>query len=283
MTAIFEYQQYRDFLRDYYLDQKRRKTGLTYSRFSSAAGIRSPNFLKLVTDGQKNLTAESIARFSKALALKEHESEYFEALVHFNQARDPLERQFYEDRMQRVKQRYSRFGSRERLLSEYEFEAMTDWRHHAVMVLTNVRGFEERPAWIRERLFNLVSEQEVSEILDRLVALKLLERGENGRLRQTQRQVRTRPELGRALARAFYEGLFARASQAVKLIEPEEREFGTFIVGLSPAQLPELKRRVRDFLKQLNDWALENSRPHQVYALNFAAFPLTSIERRHSQ
>jgi uncharacterized protein (TIGR02147 family) len=278
VIAVFEYQQYRDYLRDYYLDEKRRKTGLTYARFSSAAGIRAPNFLKMVIDGQKNLTAESIARFSKALAFKEHESEYFEALVHFNQARDPLERQFYEERLQRVRGRYSRYGSKERLLSEYEFEALSDWRHHAVMVLTNVRGFEERAAWIRERLFHLASEQEITAIIDRLLTLKLLERGENGRLRQTNRQVKTRPELGRVLARAFYEGLFTRASQALKLIEPEEREFGTFVVGLSPKQIPELKRRVREFLKSLNDWALENSQPHQVYALNFAAFPLTSLE-----
>ncbi len=283
MIPLFDYQQYRDFLRDYYLDQKRRKTGLTYSRFSAAAGIRSPNYLKVVIDGQKNLTPENIVRFTRALGLKEHESDYFDALVHFNQSKDPMQRQFFEDRLNRIRTRNSKFATRERLLSEHEFEAMTDWKHHAVMVLTGIRGFEERLSWIRARLFDLVSESEIQLILERLQLLKLISRDERGRLKQTHKQVKTKPELSRVLARAFYEGIFARASLATKLTEPEERELGCYMVGLSPKQIPELKRKVRAFLKELNEWALENSHPHQVYALNFAAFPLTSIERRHSQ
>ena len=283
MISVFDYQQYRDYLRDYYLDQKRRKTGMTYSRFSASAGVRSPNYLKVVIDSQKNLTSENIVRFSKALDLKEHESDYFEALVHFNQSKIPLERDFYEERLNRVKSRYSGHASRERLLSEYEFEAISDWKHHAVMVLTNIRGFEERLSWIRDRLFHMASEQEIGSILERLQTIRLISRDENGRRKQTHRQVKTKPELGRVLARAFYEGLFSRASQALKLTEPEEREFSNYIVGISPKQIPELKRKVREFMKQLNEWALENSKPHQVYALGFSAFPLTSIERRHSQ
>lgn len=168
MISIFDYQQYRDYLRDYYLEQKRQGTGMTYSRFSVAAGIRSPNYLKVVIDGQKNLTAENIVRFAKALGLKEHESDYFEALVHFNQSKTPMQRDFFEERLIRVRSRYSRHGSRERLLSEYEFEALTDWKHHAVMVLTNIRGFEEKLSWIRERLFHIASEQEIASILERL-------------------------------------------------------------------------------------------------------------------
>ena len=278
MLSVCDYQQYREYLRDYYLDQKRRKTGLTYSRFSAAAGIKSPNYLKLVIDGQKNLTPENIVRFARALGLKEHESDYFETLVHFNQAKKPLERDFFEERLTRVRSRYSRHGSRERQLSEYEFEAVSDWKHHAVMVLTHIRGFEERLGWIRERLFHLASEEEIARILERLQVIGLLKRDAEGRLRQTHRQIKTKPELGRVLARAFYEGLFARASPALKLTEPEEREFGTYLVGISPDQVPELKRKVRQFLKELNEWALENPKPHQVYAFNFAAFPVTSIE-----
>jgi uncharacterized protein (TIGR02147 family) len=283
MISIFDYQQYRSFLKDHYEDQKRRKTGLTYARFSTAAGIKSPNFLKVVIDGQKNLTPENVARFAKALSLKEHEAEYFEALVHFNQAKTSLEREFHEDRLQRVRTRYGKYAGSERLLSEYEFEVVSDWKHHALMVLTNIRGFETRLSWLRDRFYSLVGEDEISKMLERLQLLKMIEPDKNGRLRQTKRQVKTKPELGRMLARAFYEGLFARASLALKLSEPEEREFAAYVVGLSPDQIPELKRKVRKFMKELNDWALENPKPHQVFALSFAGFPLTSPEKRNSQ
>ena len=281
MISVFDYQQYREYLRDYYLDQKQRKTGLTYSRFSAAAGIRSPNYLKVAIDGKKNLTPETIIRFTRALGMKEHECDYFEALVHFNQAKAPMQREFFEERLLRVKSRHASYASKERLLSEYEFEAVSDWKYHAVMILTNVRGFEERLSWIKERLFHLLSERDIAAILERLQAIRLLSRDERGRLKQTHRQVKTKPEIGRTLARVFYEGIFSRASLAMKLTESDEREFNNYIVGLSPQQIPELKRKVRKFMRDLNDWALENSRPHQIYSLTFAAFPLTSLEKRH--
>jgi uncharacterized protein (TIGR02147 family) len=279
MISVFEYQQYREYLRDYYLFQKMKKSGFTYSRFSKQAGIRSPNYLKVIIDGKKNLTSENIVRFAKALGLTELESDYFEALVQFNQAKSAMQRDFFNERLQRVKSRIGSGGARARLLTEYEFEAITDWRYHAIMVLTNVRGFEERPSWIRERLFGLVSEDEVVLILERLQAIKLLIRDERGRLRQSYRQIKTKPDIGRMLARAFYEGIFSRAALSMKLSTSEEREFSNSIVSLSPQQIPELKRKVRKFMKELNEWALENPKPHQVYSFGFAAFPISLPEK----
>ncbi len=282
MLTLFDYQQYREFLKDYYLDQKKRKTGLTYARFSEIAGLNSPNYLKLVMDGEKNLTSENIVRFAKALKFSDHESDYFEALVHFNQAKKSLEREYYQERMNRLKKRV-RGGLSERTLEEYEFESISNWLHHAIMVLTNVKGFRESPAWIKERLFNLASDQEIVSVLERLQQLGLLIRNEEGKLVQSQRQVRTKPELRRLSVRIFYEGRLSRAIQSLKLTEPEERELGAYLVGISPKQIPELKKRVREFMKSLNEWALENSSPHQVYALTFCGFPLTSIEGRFQQ
>lgn len=283
MPSITDYQQYREFLREYYLDQKRRKTGLTYATFSRRAGIKSPNFLKLVIEGEKNLTSENALRFARALALKSEEADYFEALVSLNQSSDPLQREFYGERVERIRKRLGRSGEARRLLEEAEFEVISDWKYHALMVMTGIPGFEERPAWIRERLYGLVTEAEIVDMLAKLERLKLIGRDGHGRLRQTHRQVTTGGDIKKALSRAFYEGLFARASLSLKLIEPEEREFQALVVTLSQRRLPELKKRVREFIEKLHEWALEDPKPTQTYALQFAAFPLTSAEKRHSQ
>lgn len=279
MISIFDYQQYREFLRDIYLDQKKRKTGLTYARFSSTAGINSPNYLKLVMDGEKNLTSETLVKFAKALKLTPNEADYFEALVHFNQAKTALEREHYQERMGRIKKRAAAISTQERTLDEYEFESVSNWLHHAVMVLTHVRDFRESPRWIKARLFDVTSEQEISSILERLVQIRLLKRDETGKLVQSQRQIRTKPELKRLSSRIFYEGLLARAIQALKVSEPEEREFGTYLVGMSAEQMPELKKRVREFLTSLNEWALSNPNPEQVYSLTFCGFPLSASDQ----
>ncbi len=281
MISVFNYQQYREFLKDYYEKEKSQKAGFTYARFSAKAGVKSPNYLKLVMDGNKNLTPANIIRFSKAIPLSEQESDYFEALVHFNQAKNSLEREYYQDRMRRFKMRSKGNESKERTLEEYEFESISNWLHHAVLVMTNLQGFRENPIWIKNRLFDLATESEIASTLERLIELKLLSRNKDGRLIQTHRQVTTQPELRRLSARIFYEGLLARAIQALKVSDSDKREYSTYFVGISSHQLPELKKRVREFMKSLNEFALANAKPHQVYAFTFAGFPLTNNEEKN--
>jgi len=276
MTSIFEYNDYREFLKDHYEDHKTRKTGFTYARFSTSAGIQSPNYYKLVMDGQKNLTAINLVKFSLALKLEDQEKDYFEALVHFNQASTSTEREYFFDRLKRLREQ-RRGGVSKKVLEEYEFEAISSWTFHAVMLLTNLKSFRESPRWISKKLFGLVSESEVAGILARLEAVGLLKRDASGRLRQSHKRIKTRPELQRRSAVIFYEGLLARAAQALKVDTSEGREFGAYMVGVSPEQLPELKRKVREFMSDLNEWALEKEDPAQVYAFVFSGFPLSVL------
>ena len=280
-TQVFDYQNYREYLRDYYLAQKKEKAGFTYARFSLLAGLGSPNYFKLIMDGQKNLTNENLVRFCHALKLGDLESEYFETLVYFNQAKNNIERDYYQQRLKRIKKRTGQ--GRERVLEEYEFDVMSNWLYSAILVMTNIKSFRENPEFIKQRLFDLVSEEEVTKVLSTLQKLGLTKRDEDGRLRQTTKTIKTKADFGRLAARNFYEGLLTRAVKGFQLSEPHEREFGAYLVGISEKQMPELKKRVRAFMADLYEWALQNPDPEEVYALTFGAFPLTIHYQRAKQ
>ena len=68
------------------------KRGFSFRRFSKRAGYQSPNFLKLVIDGQRNLSDDSIAKFAGAFELGPRETRDFSHLVRFNQARSDQEK-----------------------------------------------------------------------------------------------------------------------------------------------------------------------------------------------
>src|SRR3954469_6473209 len=89
---VFEYSNYRSFLRDLYEFEKAAHRKFSFRYFSKQAGFSSPNFLKLVIEGKRNLSIESIARFAKALKLNKEEATFFRALVLFNQASTTEER-----------------------------------------------------------------------------------------------------------------------------------------------------------------------------------------------
>ena len=59
-SEIFRYADYRSFLRDYFVSQKKAIPGFSYRLFAQKAGFASPAFFKLVVDGKKNLSKESV-------------------------------------------------------------------------------------------------------------------------------------------------------------------------------------------------------------------------------
>src|SRR3989338_9919808 len=83
---IFEYDNYRSFLKDLYALLKQEKSAFSFRFFSRQAGFRSPNFLKLVMEGKRNLSPESIEKFAKGLKLNKNEADFFRRLVLLNQA-----------------------------------------------------------------------------------------------------------------------------------------------------------------------------------------------------
>ena len=93
---VSEYLDYRQFLQDFYL-YKRSQTQnqlrpYTYSVFAASADIKSPNYLKMIIEGKRNLSDDMILKFAKALSLNKARTNEFRLLVLFNQATDPSER-----------------------------------------------------------------------------------------------------------------------------------------------------------------------------------------------
>ena len=90
------YTDFRVYLRDYY-NYKRRLTKkdfrpYSYGTFAAAADIKSPNYLKLIIDGERNLSSDMTRKFARALGLAKEEADEFHALVDYGQAQaEPLE------------------------------------------------------------------------------------------------------------------------------------------------------------------------------------------------
>jgi uncharacterized protein (TIGR02147 family) len=54
-VEVFDYRDYRAYLRDVYQSRKSSEYGFSYRAFAKRAGLSAPNYLKLVAEGQRNL------------------------------------------------------------------------------------------------------------------------------------------------------------------------------------------------------------------------------------
>ena len=103
MKSLYKYDDYRHFLKDYYEQAKEENPRYSFQQFAKAAGLNSPNYLKIIIDGTRDLTVANIHRFAKALRLTPAETDFFEALVLMNQSSEELEEKYYRARIQKLR------------------------------------------------------------------------------------------------------------------------------------------------------------------------------------
>ena len=86
MKSVFEYLDYRVYLKDFYEEKKSHQSFFSYRLFGNKVGV-DPSYLAKVFLKVRHIADESVGSFISFCGLKEKEAEYFEALVHFIKAK----------------------------------------------------------------------------------------------------------------------------------------------------------------------------------------------------
>jgi uncharacterized protein (TIGR02147 family) len=270
-TDVMSFLDYRAFLRAFYEDRKRER-GMSYRSFSRRAGLTSPNYLKLVIDGERNLSADMAKRFAKACGLKGSRERYFCALVAFNQARTLDERNRLYARLRR-----SRKAREARRLDDAQDLYHSRWYLPAIREFVTAHAFVEDPRWIAKQLWPPISVRDAREGVALLCDLGLLRRDEDGRLVQAEPTVTTGPELRSLHLGNFHRTMIDHAKKAIDDVPPLERDISSLTLCLGASGLTRVKQAIQRFRRELLDVSELEEEPGQVVQVNFQLFPLTRV------
>ncbi|WP_408098181.1 TIGR02147 family protein [Peredibacter sp. HCB2-198] len=178
---IFQYVDFRRFLKDMYLYKKSRNPSFSENAFVFAAGFgkNSRGYLGLVVKNKRNLTSKSIIGFARAMDLSPEETTYFENMVLFNQAEKESEKiHFFELMKKDVK------GSDVKVFQvmEHQSRYLNEWHLSVLRELIELKDFEENPEWIMNRLGGTISLEKIKEGINDLIGLGFVVRNAAGKL-----------------------------------------------------------------------------------------------------
>jgi len=251
---------YRTYLKDYYSFRKESERGYSYRAFSKAAGFTSPNFLKLVIEGDRNVSAQVIPQFCKALHLEGTSAEYFTALVRMNQAKNDEEKDQCFAILQKLTPHHKRH-----------------WLYPTLREMILLNDFQEDPYWISRRLLGTASPAEVSSALSFLLQEGFIRRDEpSGKLTLEDNMVFSSDEVRSLAIRNYHRQMLDCAKNALEKLPMEQREFGAITFVLPEASLEELKYRLKKFRDDLHNWAIQaasGGKGDSVVQLNIQMFP----------
>src|SRR4051812_35357408 len=95
MIDLFQYTDYRKYLRDYYEAKRAALKSFTHRHISQAVGFKSTGTFAQILQGKTNISTQTIAHFVDFLGHKKDEADYFELLVLFNQSKGHAEKKRY--------------------------------------------------------------------------------------------------------------------------------------------------------------------------------------------
>lgn len=270
-VSVYEFLDFRAYLRAYYEASKRSRPSFSFRMFSKLAGLKSPNFLKLVMDGERNLGQESVQRFSSALKLPPREAEFFADLVSFGQADNMAEKNRAFERIAASR----RFRQARRIDGEL-FAYLSHWYNPAVRELAARDDFQEDPRWIAAQLLPHITAGEAAEAMKLLLSLGLLVRDPgSGRVVRGEPTLTTEHEVRSLGAAAFHRQMLERAGHSLDLVPGKQRDLAALTVCVSSETAALVKQRIHEFREAITELCDSDPRGRIVYQLNLQWFPLS--------
>ncbi|MBI4411197.1 MAG: TIGR02147 family protein [Deltaproteobacteria bacterium] len=266
---LFDYLDYRRFLKDW-TDWAKKARAFSLRAFSQRAGFGSPSFFKLVTDGERNLTEKSLAKFMMGLKLNRQEQEFFRNLVFFNQAKTPKEKDFYYHNLLRSKK-----FSQLKPIEKDNYEYYSTWYHPVIRELVISKEFDGTPEWLADHVYPPITKLQAEKSVELLEKLGFIQKKGPGRWVQAHALVSTGPEVKSFLVHNYHKQLLDLTKEVLETLPLENRDVSTVTLGIVRERIPQLKREIQEFRQRIIKLVSVDAEPEEVFQLNIQFFPLT--------
>jgi uncharacterized protein (TIGR02147 family) len=272
MKPIFQYTNFRTFLKDYY-EEKKALEGYTYRDFSKSAGMNSSSWLLHLIKGTKNLSNGSIIIVTMTLGLTGSEAEYFEVLVHFTQAKDNDTRDYFYRKMLACKKNLNIAQ-----LSEDQYAYYNKWYHPVIRSLVSKVKFGDDYKLLASRLIPQISPAEAKASVALLNRLGLIKKDDSGNWVQAEPIISTGDEVISLNVVNYHKQVSRLAEDAFDRSVREERDISALTLGISTEAFNRIKARIQSFRKEIMEIARESDRPDRVFQMNLQFFPVSKRE-----
>jgi uncharacterized protein (TIGR02147 family) len=270
MKRIEQYDNYREFLTDWFEDHKARFRFFSNRYFCRKAGIKSPSLFSEVVKGSRNLTDLTIEKFIKGLALTDGDAAFFKILVHLNQSQDPKERDLYTTELRKFRDKVAK-----EVIPAEHYEYYSRWYHPVLRELACIVDWDDDYGKLASLVNPAVRGKEVRESIEMLLRLGFIIKDEHGRYRQHTPSISSGNHIHAAGIRNLNREFADMASGAIEKYTPEERHISSMTIGISSDAYRKLGQEIEEFRDRVRRIVFEDAGSDRVYTLNMHLFPLT--------
>lgn len=267
--TIYRYEDYRRYLKDFFTLQKKSDKGFTHRSFAKLAGFSSSSFCLHVMSGRKNLSDESIQKLKSALGLEGAAARYFEALVHYNQAKTLHDREYQFSELNKIRRKTLFYRVNKR-----QFVLYSDWHLSVIRELAVYSDWNGDFHRLGAMVVPSLSAEKARKAVSVLVDAGLLLYNEDGTLRQNSPVVSAEGAPA-VVVNKLKKDFMLKAIEAEEKFRKPAKYSSSATLSISMRNFEKAKAMIDELRQQLLTMAMNDREVEQVFQVNFQMFPLS--------
>ncbi len=277
IDKLFDYDDYRRFLQDYFDEQKKLRAVFSHRFFAAKAGFSSSSYCLNVIRGRFNLTEKSIAKMTKAMGLNNSQSRYFAALVEYNQAK-------------RIEERENAWEEIVQIRSKNEFvhvsrdqkDFFSKWYYPVLRELVCHPDFDGDMRRLSRTIVPNVSTEEARSAVRNLERWKLIEKDLDGKFHCTSLMLDAKnvsPMDLRQIRREYVQ----QAIGSVESKKPNERFAAFTTLAMSEKSYDYAVKVLEEARQKIMAKASDDPSVEKIYEMMIVAYPMSERLGKESE
>ena len=273
MKEIFEYTDYRLFMRDFYEHTKQNKPYYSFRFIASRVGI-NPGFIFRLMSGKVHLGLKKVSVFADLLGLDGREREYFVELVRLGRAKRE------EDIQESLKRLQSLRGVQFTTIADDQLEFFSKWHHMAMRSLLSIYPFNGKNyRRLGSMLIPPISADEARESVNLLTRLGIARCNRNGLFEVADTFISSTEKWSSIAIHAYQRTSIDLSVKALEELSKDERDISTVTFTCSKNQLETLRERLKEIRQEMLMLSRDCPEEDCVMQLNLQLFPAAIVKK----
>jgi uncharacterized protein (TIGR02147 family) len=273
MTCLFDYLDYREYLRDLFDEKKRNNPGFSHRMLMNKLSLQAPGHILFVMQGKRRLTSAVAMQLAGYLKFSKREQRYLMALISYSDAKTTAEKQFaFEELLLQRQHRSSVVES-----TTYRF--YEKWYYSAirsVLDIENIRDDYQRLACL---LNPPITPAQARSAVELLMEIGMIKRDEKNILRPAKASITTGDAWQSAAIHNLQKKFIELGLEALDRFDKNERDVSNLTVTVSEQSYNLIKKKVSELRSQIMSMACAEQSPEKVLQVNIQLFPLTTSRK----
>lgn len=275
---LYAYNDFRRYLADWLAARKAEDPRFTGAEVHRRLGL--PNTRSFYPDivAGRTLTTTFVERFVVLLDLDRDQARYFRALVRYNQAESPEERELAFEQVVAFNRTPRTF------LNECQMSFYKDWRHGAIRAFLDTGDYGDDPASIAKEIVPRLTPGQVKESIQLLAELALIAKNDAGFWKPTETSLTTPEGTRDDLIVSLQLQHLELAQKSLLAKDAPERLVATNVVSVSKTVALQIEQRLEKARSEIRSMVHKDTEaPTEVCLIHTSLIPLKKPSKEHSR